>query len=172
MQGARCKSGRWNERRNEGDKGTGETIETLKYIPQFLQYPINELRFVPMARHPVRYGILVFFAAYFVVITYFQSVHHRRAIEVASPSATTNNAAPRGSSGAAAATSGSDRHKTTGNTHNNAAAASAHSTGAEPWGSSSLQEASMAVPLLQQRGDVTGRKSGNRRSSSLSLIHI
>ncbi|CAM9169670.1 unnamed protein product, partial [Scytosiphon promiscuus] len=34
-------------------------------------------------RHPVRDGILIFFMAYFVVITYFQSVHHRRAIEVA-----------------------------------------------------------------------------------------
>ncbi len=34
-------------------------------------------------RHPIRDGILIFFLAYFIVISYFQSVHHRRAIEAA-----------------------------------------------------------------------------------------
>ena len=47
-----------------------------------------------MTRHLARYGILIFFLSYFIVITYFQSVHHRRAIQAASaPSLTELTAA-------------------------------------------------------------------------------
>lgn len=102
-----------------------------------------------MARHPVRYGILVFFAAYFVVITYFQSVHHRRAIEVATPSA-----APK-KNAVAGASSNHDRHNM--DNHNNVVA---HSTGAEQWRSSSLPEGDMSLAQLQP-GDGTARKSSS-----------
>lgn len=33
-----------------------------------------------MARHPIKFGVLLFFLCYIAVISYFQSVHHRAAI--------------------------------------------------------------------------------------------
>lgn len=59
-------------------------------------------------RHPIRDGILIFFLAYFIVISYFQSVHHRRAIEAAKNAEQSADPDVRSPAAAAAASSNSD----------------------------------------------------------------